>query len=216
MIVGNNSSDAIGVFPNPLPDGITISSSMTASQAQTAIAYVVGSTLDSKQLTYAYNMYAKIYPNNPYQVYVSAITDYSRTCQTRKILFVDPKKVQPTYRYFYTHTFQGAAGAASNPLAVSGAYHGAELEFLFNTFANVTNYMPGPNDLSLSSLVQDYWSSFASTGNPNHNGDTNWPVYSSSTEDTLYLDYPAPSPAVVNGFDVTTCNFWKNPSAYAN
>tara|TARA_B100000530_G_scaffold6569_1_gene5550 strand:- start:2419 stop:3948 length:1530 start_codon:yes stop_codon:yes gene_type:complete len=67
-----------------------------------------------------------------------------------------------------------------------GAFHGAELPYVFDTH---DEWLPtNKTDKVLTKEIQSYWLSFAKTGNPN-NGDAEiWPEYDSSNDSTLVLD----------------------------
>jgi para-nitrobenzyl esterase len=62
--------------------------------------------------------------------------------------------------------------------APRGAYHSAEIEFVFGTLAH--HRLPWrPEDKALSDLMSTYWSNFAKSGDPNAAGLPEWPVYNS-------------------------------------
>ena len=67
-----------------------------------------------------------------------------------------------------------------------GAFHGAELPYVFNTH---DEWLPtNETDIKLTREIQSYWLSFAKTGNPNNNDAVLWPEYDSSDDSTLVLD----------------------------
>ena len=67
-----------------------------------------------------------------------------------------------------------------------GAFHGAELPYVFNTH---DEWLPtNETDIKLTREIQSYWLSFAKTGNPNNNDAVLWPEYDSSDNSTLVLD----------------------------
>jgi para-nitrobenzyl esterase len=56
-----------------------------------------------------------------------------------------------------------------------GAYHGAEYPYVFGTHdAYMTT---NQTDLTLSTIMQQYWINFAATGNPNTEGLPEWPLF---------------------------------------
>ena len=67
-----------------------------------------------------------------------------------------------------------------------GAFHGAELPYVFDTH---DEWLPtNETDRELTSVIQSYWLSFAQTGNPNNDDAVLWPEYDSSDDSTLVLD----------------------------
>ena len=67
-----------------------------------------------------------------------------------------------------------------------GAFHGAELPYVFDTH---DEWLPtNEADKELTREIQSYWLSFAQTGNPNNDDAVLWPEYDSSDDSTLVLD----------------------------
>jgi para-nitrobenzyl esterase len=56
-----------------------------------------------------------------------------------------------------------------------GAYHGAELPYVFGNLDTSQGY--GQTDLDLSKQIMGYWTRFAKTGTPNGSGAIEWPAY---------------------------------------
>ena len=67
-----------------------------------------------------------------------------------------------------------------------GAYHGAELPYVFDTH---DDWLP-TNDIDrrLTQEMMTYWSQFAKTGNPNTTGLPPWPLFDSESKRTIRLD----------------------------
>jgi para-nitrobenzyl esterase len=69
-----------------------------------------------------------------------------------------------------------------------GAYHGAELPYVFDTH---DSWLPtNRDDRILTSALVDYWLSFASTGNPNIAGQPAWPEFEKDSMRVMQLDTP--------------------------
>jgi para-nitrobenzyl esterase len=86
----------------------------------------------------------------------------------------------PVYRY----RFEDAPppDPADPESASNGAYHSAEIEFVFGALAS--KHLPWrAEDRKLSDIMSTYWSNFAKNGNPNGNDLAQWPVY---TKDSGY------------------------------
>lgn len=70
------------------------------------------------------------------------------------------------------------------------ATHGVELPFVFGTLdAGAANWTSG--DSELASTIQQYWTNFAKTGDPNGAGLPRWPMFDSEQGMVMNLDQPA-------------------------
>ena len=68
-----------------------------------------------------------------------------------------------------------------------GAFHGAELPYVFDTH---DEWLPtNETDKVLTEEIQSYWLAFAKTGDPNNDNAVLWPKYDSSDDSTLVLDH---------------------------
>jgi para-nitrobenzyl esterase len=159
-----------------------------------------------------------VYPTadyaTPRDAYVALTSDLKFACTARN----DARRflgaqAQPVWRYWYDHVAENAGPAAR----ILGAYHGAELPFLFGVLAFQTRagrYVPGPGDLAVSAAMQGYWARFAATGNPNvadPAGDPSaeaafaWPRYELTREPALRFAAPLTIEDHVRG---AQCDFW--------
>lgn len=77
-----------------------------------------------------------------------------------------------------------------------GAFHGLEIPFVFNAFDDRGwRWLPfSTADHALSQTMEDYWTNFAKTGNPNSANLPGWPDWSATTEP--YMDFSAAGEAV--------------------
>ena len=135
-----------------------------------------------------------LYPLSDYSSAAYAViivdTDFNMSCEVRSVARVATgANREPVWRYFYTHGFENDLS-----LAPFGAFHTAELFFLFGNFDDSKQpgggivYTPSAADLAFSRSLMAYWTRFAATGNPNSAGATAWPQYDASTESMLQLD----------------------------
>lgn len=84
----------------------------------------------------------------------------------------------PVFRYEFDEAPPPAAGedATGSAAGPRGAYHSAEIEFVFETLPS-KNLPWRPEQVKLSDLMSSYWTNFAKTGDPNGVGLPKWPAY---------------------------------------
>lgn len=82
----------------------------------------------------------------------------------------------PVYRY---HFDLGSPGDPNHPAAI-GAFHSDDIEYVFGTLNSRKGAIWRPEDYKLSELIQNYWTNFARSGNPNAAGLPNWPTYNAA------------------------------------
>ena len=81
------------------------------------------------------------------------------------------------YRYRFDQ-----APPASDPKAPDlGAYHSAEIEYVFGALDSKTKVPWRASDRRLSEQMQKYWANFARSGDPNGAGLPQWPVYNAAS-----------------------------------
>jgi para-nitrobenzyl esterase len=96
--------------------------------------------------------------------------------------------------------------AASFPL---GAYHAAELQYLFDFNLRASGSDPFTlGQRQLSDAMISYWTTFAATGDPNSPSQPAWSPYSSVSDE--FQSLAPPTPAVESSFDVDhkCSSFW--------
>lgn len=107
------------------------------------------------------------------------ISDEWFTCSSRHIARAMENVSSKAYLYQFIRVLPGAGGKRL------GAYHGAEIPYVFGVFEP---WMPwGQVDKQLYEQMSAYWVQFATTGDPNGGGRPRWPAYERQTDSHLEL-----------------------------
>ncbi len=128
------------------------------------------------------------------------ITAVNYVCPSRYLADRVSASGSRSWMYYFTRVREGEKAAEM------GAYHGAELPYVFGTH---DDWLPTTDeDWALSEAMMDYWASFARNGNPNHEGQPEWPAYGSAEQDVMQLDLKPraiehPSAALCAALDTT-------------
>lgn len=90
----------------------------------------------------------------------------------------------PVYRYLFA---EPAPVDKYHPVAV-GAFHSDDIEYVFGTLDSRPGAVFTPADRALTDEIQQYWTNFARTGDPNSTGLPAWPVYKPTDYQVMRLD----------------------------
>ena len=104
------------------------------------------------------------------------------------------------YRYFFTKARPGlrieinktsASSVIPKPGNFEGASHSAEIEYALGNLPLNRVYDWQPGDFVVSNVMQDYFSNFIKTKNPNGAGLPYWPLYQTWQKDPIqYIGLP--------------------------
>jgi len=92
-----------------------------------------------------------------------------------------PKATTPSYLYYFTRV---------PPHSRYGAFHGAEVPYIFGNMQESYGPEVDADDAALSGLMMRYWTRFAATGDPNEPDLPIWERYEPKTDRLLRLDEP--------------------------
>ena len=112
---------------------------------------------------------------------------------------------QWTPLYAYTFTYPDAAFILPERRKL-GAFHAAELQFVFHSPMGWFQRNFSGDELALTNAMMDYWSQFAHTGNPNKEGLQVWPQFSDEKKQIM-LDRQI---SVSNTVKQENCAFWRD------
>jgi para-nitrobenzyl esterase len=130
----------------------------------------------------------------------AAGTDGTFACTARRA-------IRALAQYVTVHAYEfnddGAPGfKVSFPL---GAYHGADVQYLFNRDGKPAPFTPAQQ--ALSQAMIGYWTQFAKTGDPNSPGEPAWAAYDPATDERQ--SFVPPAPVVESGFAADhDCALW--------
>jgi para-nitrobenzyl esterase len=90
----------------------------------------------------------------------------------------------PVYRYHFELPAPGDKFHPGNP----GAFHSDDIEYVFGTLDARNTAVWRPEDRALSEQIQQYWTNFARSGDPNGTGLPKWPTYNPPAWNVMHLD----------------------------
>jgi para-nitrobenzyl esterase len=108
--------------------------------------------------------------------------------------------------YAYEFNDENAPAPAFPPLSFPlGAFHSADVQYLFNRLGFPAPFTPEQEQLSHAMI--SYWTQFAKTGNPNSPGQPYWAPYDPATDERQ--SFVPPVPVIESGFAADhKCAFW--------
>ena len=105
----------------------------------------------------------------------------------------------PGYQFQFSRTAPGREAL--------GAPHGSEVPFVFGTLGSARGAgEPNVTDRQISARMQEYWTNFAKTGNPNGANMPAWPAF--DPEARAYLEFTNAGPVAKQGLRRAICDLY--------
>ncbi|QLG47352.1 carboxylesterase/lipase family protein [Natrinema halophilum] len=152
---------------------------------ETAIRERYGELADAVLEAYPAEAY-----ETPKKALIDATTDSAFLCRDRLVAQWIDENGGTVYRYLFddtpTHPLVALPWFADDV----GAYHAAELPYVFGRAVPEGEYAAGQigsSDRLLSRRIRDYWTTFAETGNPNSDRRPAWPEFTASEQRQIRL-----------------------------
>jgi len=140
------------------------------------------------------------YPS-PRAAYVALTTDAKFVCTARRtVRAARAGQDLPVWRYHFARPYRGGSAL----LEAFGAYHGAELPYVFGDL-RLAGYDPPPEEEALSAAMLGAWASLAAHGDPGPVQGVPWPQAASGGDSYLLLDVPV---TAGDGVRTSQCDFW--------
>jgi para-nitrobenzyl esterase len=198
LLIGSTREEATGAFDDPTQP---ITAEQYAAKIQTEFGFL-GRDVPERVLA--------LYPVSAYDAPIWALvavdSDVNIICEVRNTARAaagrssDGERVDfPVWRYLFTHRIE------NDPfLNLFRSFHTEELFFLFGHLEELGNpYIPSPDEVQLSELVMEYWTSFAAKGSPNGRGAPHWPRYGLD-DHILQIDV---TPTQIMGYHNPQCDY---------
>ena len=192
MIIGVNARE-FGGPPNAADVQKDIEKTYTKLAAQALPLYGISTSPDGKVTQVA-----------PDPLYGDAgaqwMTDITFRCPAAVVADWNGESDQPTYQYQFNRAVPGHPE--------TGAVHASEVPYVFGNLDEKRPTRPNYDaaDYAISKAMQEYWTNFAKTGNPNGQGLPAWPKYVAGTR--KYLEFTDNGPVVASGLRGAQCKIY--------
>lgn len=130
---------------------------------------------------------------------IAAVGDAGFVCPTRRTARAIAEGGAPSFLYHFTYAPKGGL------LGDLGAFHSAEIRYIFGLPGTLLPQSLTEEELSLWSAMRSYWGRFAAGGDPMGEGAARWPKYDAATDESLRI---APMITTEAGLKKDLCDFW--------
>lgn len=131
---------------------------------------------------------------------MAAVGDGGFVCPTRRLARTLEAGGAPTFLYHFSYAPAGVL--LGDDL---GAFHSAELRYVFGNPGQLTPFPLDPTELELSHAIMGYWGRLAASGDPNADGAVVWPAFETESDLHLGLDVEQVS---ASGLASERCDYW--------
>jgi para-nitrobenzyl esterase len=133
-------------------------------------------------------------------------TDRGFRCPAVAQLLWHSSAGSPSYQYEFARAVPGREGA--------GAFHSMEISYVFGTVERGIRYPPprpetrpsNAADEKISDVMQQYWTNFAKTGDPNGGGLPAWPKFDPASR--AYIQFTDAGPIAKEGLRRAQCDLF--------
>ena len=135
----------------------------------------------------------------PFSTYSKLLGDMVFVCSSRQTARALAGMGVPTFLYSFD-----VVPSYAGPMSFLGAFHAAEIPFVFHSLPAQAEFTSDEEELS-KSMVK-YWTNFARFGDPNSLGSTNWPLYDANED--RHLEFQLGSIEEGRNLSKDNCDFW--------
>lgn len=140
------------------------------------------------------------YPD-PGAALAAAMGDASLACPSRRAA-----ELAAAHASVYVYHFEYPGAGFQIPLSRDmGAFHSAEIQYVFGHPSAIGQRRFRGDDLALNERMRDYWTSFAADGDPNVPGTPTWPAWDATSDQHMILDADS---RAGSGASADACTFW--------
>ncbi len=184
IIIGSNE-DELGFFSRLLQQADKHVANGAKPIIEAILSKFQSSGIKKKKLDGVINIYKKEtkkkHPDNPFKYLDALLSDSMFRIPIIRNLEACIRHQQNAYCYIFTY------GSRTDGVA----FHTIEIPFVFGNLDTTDTLKgtigTGEEEVKLAKNVMDAWVAFARTGNPNHDGLPEWPVYGLEKRATMML-----------------------------